>query len=151
MEPLEIKPSASDSNRFTSQIISCIIRVNDIDIRVYNCHLPNDISGFWQLHGITNTHNGLLSRILDDTYNRYPVIITGDLNSIELFAGIRTLKKITTNSTSQHPSYPVILPLMQLDYILTNGEWVGGLIIQSERYHLAPNLSQGSFATVKTR
>jgi endonuclease/exonuclease/phosphatase family metal-dependent hydrolase len=141
LEPLEIKPSAVDSNRFASQIISCIIRVNDTDIRVYNCHLPNDISGFLQWHGITNTHNGLLARILDDTYNRHPVIITGDFNSIELFAGIRTLKKITTNSTSQHPSYPVILPLMQLDYILTNGEWVDGLQIQSSAADYNCNLS----------
>jgi len=131
LEPIEIRPTTSNSNKFATQIIGCVIRINDQDVRVYNCHLPNDISGFWQWHGITNTHNGLLSRVLDDTYNRYPVIITGDFNSIDLFAGIRTLKKITTITTGHHSSYPVLLPLMQLDYILTNGEWIGGLQIKS--------------------
>jgi len=141
LEPIEILPSTTDSNRFATQIIGCDIRINDTDIRVYNCHLPNDISGFWQWHGITNTHNGLLSRVLDDTYNGRQVIITGDFNSIELFAGLRTLKKLTTNTTSQHPSYPVLIPLMQLDYILTNGEWVNGLQILSSAADYNCNLS----------
>ena len=143
LEPLEIRPSTpnSNGNRFATQIIGCVIRMNDIKICVYNCHLPNDISGFWQWHGITNTHNGLLSRVLDDTYNGRPVIITGDFNSIELFAGIRTLKKLTTNATQNHPSYPVLVPLMQLDYILTNGEWVNGLQILSSAADYKCNLS----------
>lgn len=141
LEPIQIRPIANDRNKFATQIISCVIRINDIDIRVYNCHLPNDISGFWQLYGITNTHNGLLSRILDDTYNQIPVIICGDFNSIELFAGIRTLKKLTTNGALHHPSYPVIIPLMQLDYILTNGEWVGGLNVLASAADYNCNLS----------
>ena len=131
LEPIEIRPTSHDSNKFATQIIGCVVRINDMDIRVYNCHLPNDISGFWQWHGITNSHNGLLARILDDTYNNYPVIITGDFNSIELFTGIRTLKKLTTRATTHHPSYPVLFPLMQLDYILTNGEWIDGLKIMA--------------------
>jgi len=129
--PIYIPPGKNDNNRFATQIIGCDIRVNDRNIRVYNCHLPNDISGFGQWNSITNIHNGLLPRILDDTYNNIPVIITGDFNSIEIFAGIQKLKKITTIATTKHPSYPVIIPLMQLDYILTNGEWVDGLKILS--------------------
>lgn len=141
LDPIEIRPTSANSNKFATQIIGCVIRINDIDLRIYNCHLPNDISGFWQWHGITNSHNGLLSRVLDDTYNGYPVILTGDFNSIELFAGIRTLKNLTTNTTQHHPSYPVLLPFMQLDYILTNGEWVDGLQIIDSAADYNCNLS----------
>jgi len=141
LEPIEIRSILGDSNKFVTQIIGCVIRINDIDIRIYNCHLPNDISGFGQWNGITNSHNGLLSRVLDDTYNGYPVILTGDFNSIELFAGIRTIKKITTNSTQHHPSYPVLVPFMQLDYILTNGEWINCLQILSSAADYNCNLS----------
>jgi endonuclease/exonuclease/phosphatase family metal-dependent hydrolase len=129
--PIYIPPEKNDSNKFATQVIGCVIRVNDRDIRVYNCHLPNDIFGYEQWKAITNTHNGLLTRILNDTYNNIPVIVTGDFNSIELFTGIQNLKKITTRATNKHPSYPVIVPLIQLDYILTNGEWVDGLKILS--------------------
>lgn len=131
LEPIEIRQTSQDSNKFTTQIIGCIVRINDMDIRIYNCHLPNDISGFCQLYSITNPHNGLLSRILDDTYNNHPVIVAGDFNSIRLFTGLQTLQKLTTRSTEYHPSYPVLFPIMQLDYILTNGEWVNGLNIVS--------------------
>jgi endonuclease/exonuclease/phosphatase family metal-dependent hydrolase len=128
MEPIQTKHHA---NKFTGNIIGCTININNQAIKIYNCHLPNDISGVSQLYGITNKHNGLLARVLDDTYNNLPVIITGDFNCNELFGAIQTLKKITTVASTSHASYPVIVPLIQLDYILTNGEWVGWLKIQS--------------------
>lgn len=128
LEPIQI---SGGPNKFTSQIIGCTICINGQSIKIYNCHLPNDISGVSQLHGINNKYNGLFARVLDDTYNNRPVIITGDFNCNELFGAIQTLKKITTVASTRHPSYPIIMPLIQLDYILTNGEWVGGLKIKS--------------------
>lgn len=128
LEPIQTKQHAS---KFTGHIIGCTICINSQSIKIYNCHLPNDISGVSQLHGINNKYNGLFARVLDDTYNNRPVIITGDFNCNELFGAIQTLKKITTVASTRHPSYPIIVPLIQLDYILTNGEWVGGLKIKS--------------------
>jgi endonuclease/exonuclease/phosphatase family metal-dependent hydrolase len=139
LEPIQINPWQHKS-RFLGQIIGCVVNINGMEIKIYNCHLPNDISGFGQYHGIADT-NGLLSRILDDTYNKYPVIIAGDFNSIELFSSIRTLKKLTNNGTCNHPSYPILLPLMQLDYIFTNSDWINGFDIINSSANYNCNLS----------
>lgn len=93
-------------------------------ISVYNCHLNNDLVGYEQWHFVQNTK--LIQELLTLSYNRLPLVICGDFNSISWYSGLKRIREVLCYPpkheiwTRNRPTFPVSFPMLKLDRIYTN-------------------------------
>lgn len=100
------------------------IHDNSRTVSIYNCHLNNDLVGYEQWHFVKNT--SLTYELLALSYNRLPLIICGDFNSLSWYSGLKTIRDTLCYKpeheiwTRNRPTYPVMYPVLKLDRIYTN-------------------------------
>lgn len=93
-------------------------------LSVYNCHLNNDLVGYEQWHFVH--HTSLIPELLTLSYNRLPLVICGDFNSVSWYSGLQLIRRTLCYPpkheiwTHNRPTFPVAWPMLKLDRIYTN-------------------------------